>query len=314
MTLIITVLTSAGIVLTSDSRQTYHNQAGVVRVGSDSAMKLFRLTVRSGVAISGRAFINEDGKSIREVGYFIRQFIKTPGLDKLTIKQSAEQLNAYLANIFVPRELAALKKKIEDEAAINGWTKLIFAAPEGNILPYAYLDAGGQQTSWTRWIDTIEMLVTGIDIDGVGRAYSVRVGKGITIERDTVNSGALWLGQTDVLGRIVKGYAPEAAQLQFFKNAVAANQQAVSDEVSKLEYIINWGTITLQDAVDFCVLMTKTTESIQRFSDGTFLTPGGTPGVGGAIDVAVMTPEKGFVWLQKKKLRTDASMVELDGD
>ena len=277
-------------------------------------MKLFKLTARSGVAISGRAFINEDGKPFREVGYFIRQFIKTPDLAKLSVKESAEQLNAYLTKVFVPRELAALQKQIEEEAAKSKWQDLKFASADGTILPYTYRDATGNAQSWTRWIDTIEMLVTGIDPDGVGRAYTVKVGKGIVAERDTVKSSALWLGQTDVLMRIVKGYAPEVDHLQFVKDAIAVNQQRVIDEVGKLEYIINWGTITLQDAVDFCVLMTKTTESIQRFSDGTAISPGGIPGVGGAIDVAVMTPEKGFVWLQKKKLRTDANMVELDSE
>jgi hypothetical protein len=277
-------------------------------------MKLFKLTNRSGVAISGRAFINEDGKPIREVGYFIRQFIKSVGFDKLTVKESAEALNAYLAKIFVPRELTALRKLIEADAVKNKWSELKFSEPDGVVLPHTYLDAAGQHVSWNRWVETIQMLVAGIDADGVGRAYSVTVGKGIVNESDTIKSGAIWLGQTDVLIRIVKGHAPEADQLQFVKSAVTANQQAVSDEINKLEYIINWGTITLQDAVDFCVLMTKTTESIQRFSDGTFMNPGGIPGVGGPVDIAVLTPEKGFVWLQKKKLRTDASMVELDSE
>jgi hypothetical protein len=314
MTLIIAVLTPTGVVLSSDSRQTYRNQAGVLRVGSDSVMKIFKLTPRSGIAISGRAFINEDGKQGREVGYFIRQFVKTPALEKLSVKESAEQLNAFLTKIFVPRELALLKKQIEDEAVKNNWRNLNFGPFDGTIIPYTYLDATGQTVSWTRWIDTIEMLVAGIDQDGVGRAYSVKVGKGIVADRDTVTSSALWLGQTDVLMRIVKGYAPEIDHLQFVKDAVAANAQAVVDQVKNLEYIINWGTITLQDAVDFCVLMTKTTESIQRFSDGTPVTPGGIPGVGGAVDVAVMTPEKGFIWLQKKKLRTDACAIELDSE
>ena len=82
--------------------------------------------------------------------------------------------------------------------------------------------------------------------------------------------------------------------------------------MNKLEYVINWATITLQDAIDFCVLMTRTTESIQRFSDGTFLAPGGITGVGGEIDIAVITPEKGFAWLKKKKLKSEGAELSLD--
>jgi hypothetical protein len=60
--------------------------------------------------------------------------------------------------------------------------------------------------------------------------------------------------------------------------------------------------MTLQDAVDFNVLMTKITESIQRFSDGTVMNPGGITGVGGYINVALITPNEGFRWINKKEV------------
>src|SRR5207247_7528140 len=110
---------------------------------------------------------------------------------------------------------------------------------------------------------------------------------------------ALWVGQTDVLCRIVLGYAPESRNLEFVKEASARDATATTDQLNKLEYVINWGTITLQDAIDLCVLLTRTTESIQRFSDGTALAPGGIAGVGGEIDIAVITPENGFKWLKR---------------
>lgn len=49
MTIAIGTLTSGGIVLSADSRQTYRNNAGIMRVGSDTVMKLFKLTDRIGV-------------------------------------------------------------------------------------------------------------------------------------------------------------------------------------------------------------------------------------------------------------------------
>jgi phage antirepressor YoqD-like protein len=61
----------------------------------------------------------------------------------------------------------------------------------------------------------------------------------------------------------------------------------------------------LQDAIDFCVLMTRITESVQRFSDGTVRTPGGITGVGGAIDIAKITPENYFQWIRQKELLVD---------
>jgi len=59
--------------------------------------------------------------------------------------------------------------------------------------------------------------------------------------------------------------------------------------------------------------MTRTTENIQRFSDGTVLSPSGITGVGGEIDIAVITPEKGFVWLKQKKLKSEGAELSLEG-
>ncbi len=115
-----------------------------------------------------------------------------------------------------------------------------------------------------------------------------------------------------MLGRIIKGYAPEIERLDFVNEALAKDTNSVVTQLNKIEYIINWGTITLQDAIDFCILMTRTTESIQRFSDGTILSPGGIPGVGGEIDIAIITPENGFTWLKKKKLKSGEAELSLE--
>jgi hypothetical protein len=312
MTLAISSLTSSGIVLTTDSRQTYRNQAGAIRVGSDSATKLFKLADSCGVAISGRAFLNETNQPVKDAGFFVRRFAESEELSRLTVKQIAEKLNKCIGDIFVSRELEGIKKQIENRVKELGGTELTISPPDGNLLPYSFKDKDGKIISDNGWVETLTMIVAGIDSDKIGRAYIVSVPKGITNERDTQQCGALWVGQTDVLGRIVKGFAPEIGNLDFVKAATANDSAGVSAQLEKLEYIINWGTITLQDAVDFCVLMTRTTASIQRFSDGTRLTPGGIPGVGGEIDIAVITPEKGFVWLKQKTLKSEDTELSLD--
>lgn len=312
MTLVISTITSAGIILTADSRQTYRNQAGTFRIGSDSAMKVFKLTDSAGVAISGRAFLSENNQAAKDVGFFINKFAKTEKLDDLKVKEIGEKLNKYLSEIFVSRELENLKKQIGQEIKNLGGTELKIDTADGNLLPYSYKDKDGKSISNTGWIETINMIVAGIDNDKVGRAYSISIPKGITNERDTDKCGAMWVGQTDVLARIVKGYAPEIGNLEFVKEALQKEKDKTSNQLNTLEYIINWGTITIQDAVDFCVLMTRTTESIQRFSDGTILAPGGITGVGGGIDIAIITPEKGFVWLKKKKIKAENAELSLD--
>jgi len=312
MTLVISTITSSGIVLTADSRQTYRNNAGAIRIGSDSVMKLFKLTDFSGVAIAGKAFLNEENQPIKDVGYFINKFKKSEDVKNLSVKDIALKLNKYLGDLFVNKEKENLKKLIDTEVGKQGGTNLNFLISDDHLVPYSYTDKDSKAVSKTGWIETINMIVVGTDKDKVGRAYSVSVPKGITIERDTRQCGALWVGQTDVLARIIKGYAPEIESLNFVKEALTKNNAATTDQLNKMEYIINWGTITLQDAIDFCVLMTRTTESIQRFSDGTMLAPGGIAGVGGEIDIAIITPEKGFTWLKKKKLKAEEAELALE--
>ncbi|MCC7160513.1 hypothetical protein IT399_02235 [Candidatus Nomurabacteria bacterium] len=311
MTLVISTLTSSGIVLTADSRQTYKNQLGATRIGSDSAMKLFKLSDSCGVAISGRAFLSEKDEPAKDVGFFINKFIETEKLDGLTTKEIAEKLNENLGGIFITKEIDSLKKQIKEEVEKDKGTELVFSDNDGNLLPFSFKDKNGKKTSQTGWVETVNMIVAGIDKDKVGRAYSVSIPKGITMEKNTQQCGALWVGQTDVLTRIVKGFAPEIENIDFVKNA-SEKDKDISTQLNKLEYIINWATITVQDAIDFCVLMTRTTENIQRFSDGTFLAPGGITGVGGEIDIAVITPQKGFNWLKKKNLKSEGSELSLD--
>ena len=311
MTLAISTITSSGIVLTADSRQTYKNNAGAIRIGSDSASKLFKLDDKCGVAISGRAFLTENN-SVKDVGYFIKRFAKTENIKDLKTKEIAERLNKYLGDIFASKELDALKKQVEELANNNGWTDLIFSNPDGALLPYSYKDKSGNQKSDAGQIDSISMIVAGVDEDEIGRAYNLFVPKGVIGESNTQQCGAMWVGQTDVMVRIIKGYAPEIGNLEIAKEVIAKNPAAAQEQLKKLEYIINWGTITLQDAIDFCVLMTRTTESIQRFSDGTLLKPGGIPGVGGEIDIAVITPKEGFRWLKQKTLNAEGCEIDLE--
>jgi hypothetical protein len=311
MTLAIAVLTSSGIVITADSRQTYWNKKGAPRIGSDSAMKLFKLTDSCGVAISGRAFLSEDKQPPKDAGSFIDRFAKSEKLDGMATKDIAERLNKYLAGIFVARETEALKKRIEQEVTKTGDGDLKFVASKDHTVPYTFKDKGGAVVSKTGAIETIHMIVAGIDADKIGRAYSVFVPKGINTEKNTDQCGAIWVGQTDVLVRIVKGHAPEIGNIAFVKDALAKDEQGIKDQLNQIEYIINWGAITVQDAMDFCVLMTRTTESIQRFSDGTILSPGGITGVGGQIDIAVLTPEHGFQWLKKKQLMVEGTEFHL---
>lgn len=167
MLLSICAATSEGIVLASDSRQSYRNRKGIARIGSDNASKLFQINERIGLTITGLAFLPEKGV-LKNISKFVQESIQ---------KYEMEGINNQLRN---------------------------------------------------------------------------------------------------------------------------------------LEYAIQYGTMTLQDAVDFCTLIIQTTSAIQRFSDGIAADPGDIPGVGGPVDVAVITHDNGFVWLSKKKLKYAENEIDFD--
>jgi hypothetical protein len=125
--------------------------------------------------------------------------------------------------------------------------------------------------------------------------------------------GASWIGQIDVVSRIVLGFDGRIRNLKFVNEMEQKiGQDQINEQLRNLQYVIQWGTMTLQDAIDFCTLMIQTTSAIQRFSDGIGVDPGDMPGVGGPIDVAVITPDKGFVWVSKKKLKVGENEIDLD--
>ena len=156
----------------------------------------------------------------------------------------------------------------------------------------------------------IALILAGYDEERVGKpelsVYNAYVPGSVKLvrEHNSQNSyGANWTGQTDVITRVVLGRDPRLDQLESLQAAKAAlGDQKVLNDLMGLEYIINWGTMTLLDAVDFAKLMIETTSAIQRFSDGIQMMPGDMPGVGGPIDVGVIFPVEGFKWSERKKL------------
>jgi len=307
MSLCITALSPAGIVLAADSRQTYRNNAGMVRIGTDNAVKLFKLNERTGVVIAGRAFFPDSKGMFKNAGWFIEDF-RINHLDKeprLDSKAIAEKLNDYFINALITPEENRLKTLVEEQVKNEGGTNITFRERQGvNI--FCDFTKGGKKEERVWHIESITFVVAGFDADGVGRAYFVSVPDAPTdtVSRTTDSGGDLRIGQIDVVGRIIKGWAPEIFNLPIVQKAVN-NGVNVRAELDKLEYIMNWSTMTLQDSINYCVLMTRITESVQKLSDGTYLTPGGITGVGGAIDIAKITHGDGFQWIKQKELTVD---------
>ncbi len=316
MSLAINATTSEGLVLAADSRQSFLNRKRMTRIGSDNASKLFQINKRSGVAAAGLAFLKEGGVS-KSTSKFIDEFKRETDVEKLDIKEIAYKLH----NLFNKKynwkdHLDKLPEQIKNNLKLQGCEVLEVKKGQYNI-QFSFKDRKGITKKGIAGVEKIILLVAGYNKDGSYEVYHCDIPGEIQKKRDSkekgIEYGASWIGQTDVIVRIVLGYDSRIKNLKFINETSVKNSpQEINKQLRNLEYIIQWGTMALQDAIDFCILMIQTTSAIQRFSDGIVADPGNIPGVGGPIDVAVITPDKGFVWINRKKLKIGE--VEKDFD
>ncbi len=264
MTIAINIVVPEGIVLAADSRQTFTNARGDVRVSSDNGQKLFQIGPRAGAATYGWAFLLGRSIASHVADYKISLSDQIPPLEQL-----AKGLGEYLLKQYNEH----IEKKFDKPV------------PDGN---YA-----------------LALLVGGYDAgDKNGRVYEVYVPKGeqylVRATVDKVGSG--WRGHTTVIGRLLKGFDPRIRELNGFGEDF---DKALGE--AKLDYNVDYWSMPLQDAVDFATFLVHTTIQMQRFSDGILLKPGDSANCGGAIDIAVIDPNEGFKWVQRKTLHVSTT-------
>lgn len=305
MSLCINTTTPEGIVLAADSRQSYRNHKGLGRIGSDSATKVFNLNERVGVVIAGIAFLSENGTQ-KNISGFIEDFVANTDLKKMSVEDISNKMYEFFSQKYkFEDELVKLEDKIKEDLKRQGLT-LDKMDNKGDHLEFIFKDKDGNAKNGVAGIDRLSFIVAGYNIDESHQVVMVSLPGGVSVKRDSTQHGneygASWIGQTDVVSRIVLGFDPRIHNTPFVQKAVAQSGDQVSLELRGLEYAIQWGTMTLQDGVDFSQLIINTTSAIQRFSDGIVMDPGDMPGVGGPVDVAVITKNDGFKWVKKKEV------------
>jgi len=317
MSLAINTTTPSGIVLAADSRQSYRNRKGQARIGSDNASKLFQLSKRVGIMVAGLAFLPEDGV-LKNISSFIENFKQIEDIEKLGVKEIATKLHQFFNEKYdyKPR-LKQLQQKIIQDLKRQGCEIVGDMQENKGVIQFLFKDASGKENKGFGAVEKINILIAGYNQDGSHEVFSCDIPGEIQARRSSKEKGkeygASWIGQTDVTSRIVLGWDGRIFNLPFIQEASKKlGEEQVARQLRGLEYQISWGTMTLQDAVDFCALVIKTTEAIQRFSDGIKMDPGDIPGVGGDIDIAVITNNKGFVWVKKKNLQIDTKELDLD--
>jgi hypothetical protein len=273
MTLAVTVVCQDGVVVAADSRTTLANHR-MLRVGSDFTHKVFE---SGGVAVAtyGEAFVAD-----RSIASHMAEFAVVEAGNCDHPGPTARKL----AEFFGDRYDAQAADAADD------------APPPG--------------------VAALGFLVSGYDDAGVGEAWEVTLpDRSVEAIATTANGGgAAWRGQSDVVTRIVRG-----SDLELLERLAVAHGQ--TEELRELEplldacgYRIPFDSMNLQDGIDFAVLCIRTTIDVQRLTLGPMATAPefSWPGVGGPIEIATVTPRRGFGWVQRTQVQGErpAGMAE----
>lgn len=316
MSLGINTTTPEGIVLAADSRQSYRNQKNMSRIGSDSASKVFKINDKAGLVVAGLAFLPENGVS-KNISRFIEEFKKNINGQDLTIFEIAENLKKFFENKYQYKDqLKILPNQIKADLERQG-CKIDNIVEENGHIKFKFKDPKGIQREGITGVEQLQFIIAGYNKDESHQVAMVYVPGNVDLKRDSAKRGmeygASWIGQIDVVSRIVLGFDGRIGNLPALQKITSEiGPQEFQKQLHSLEYVIQWGTMTLQDGIDFSALAIETTTAIQRFSDGIAGDPGDIPGVGGPIDVAVITPNKGFIWVSKKNLSINGKEVNLE--
>jgi hypothetical protein len=111
------------------------------------------------------------------------------------------------------------------------------------------------------------------------------------------NFGAIWGGQKAHADRLVQGF--DDAGIEAVKEHLKLSDsqaEGLRDHLRKTNALaLPYQFLPLQDCVDLCILLIKTTINMQRFTVD-------VRGVGGPIDVATITRTEGFRAVQQKEI------------
>ena len=306
MSLCLTITTPEGIVIAADSRQSYINQKRMSRIGSDSASKIFQLGKRVGVCTAGLAFLNEGGVN-KNISRFIEEFKNTVNTEGLPIKEIAKELGEFFESKYQYKPIFDQTLAAAEQGIKQNGGEIINVDKQKDHIKIKFKNQAGIEQQGMVTIPNLQFIVSGYDGKSEHLSvFGVQVPGILQAKRDSDTKGkeygADWIGQTDVLSRIVLGFDPRILNLPMSKQLIdTLGQEQCITQLRNLEYAIQWGTMTMQDAIDFSVLSIETTTAIQRFSDGIRGDPGDIPGVGGPVDVAIITPEE-FRWIIRKNL------------
>ncbi len=301
MTLIINIVTPEGIIMASDSRQSERNIKEFTRISTNSANKLFSLNDKVIVGTAGLAFFADNTGIRKNVSEYIESFKKDNKLDLLTVEEIATKLQEYI-NKHYPweKQLDISAQQLEIEAKQNG-DKILSLERRDDSIDFKIKQPSGRIREGHLNIEPVNLLVSGYNSDGTTQTYEINSPGEKILKRENNEFGCTWIGQGDVVSRLILGYDSKLFKVPIIRAMGKKADDDLRTQIRGLEYFIQWSLITLQDAVDLAVFLIKSTSVMQRFADGISMDVGDIQGVGGPIDVALITKD-GIKWINKKEI------------
>ncbi|OED30825.1 hypothetical protein [Methanosphaera sp. WGK6] len=303
MTLIVNITTPEGIVMASDSRQTQRSTSQMTRISTNNAYKLFAINNRILVGTAGLAFFADNTGVQKNVSKYVEDYCNSTNQKNLTVKEIATQLHAYLNKKYPwEQQLEMSAQQLKIDAQHNG-AQVLSLEKVNDAIDFRIKQPNGRIEEGHLNAEPINLLVSGFNKNGLSETYELCIPGKVILKRKTNDFGCVWIGQGDLVARMIIGYDKKIMNTPIFQKVLATTPQ---DELIKqlrgVEYTIPWPLLTLQDAIDLAVFLIKSTEMIQRFADGTNMDNGEIQGVGGPIDVAVITQEDGIQWIKRKQI------------
>lgn len=116
--------------------------------------------------------------------------------------------------------------------------------------------------------------------------------------------GMTWGGQLEVASRLIHGFDPGLMKIVAAKINLNEQQakQLQQELISNLQYPIPYQVLPLQDCVDLAIFLIRTTMLAQQLAIA-------VRGVGGPIDVAIITRTKGLKYVQQKEIHGEEYLL-----